>query len=126
MHSAAGPGIAPRLEERLGALGQVLETCRSQLSDLAVEVSGPLDKLLRRTLVALITADVHARDIVEDLKNKGVDRVDDFNWMQQLRYYWESVGADSASVSSSSPRRRRRGRESVYGSRSTQAVARTA
>ena len=35
---------------------------------------------------------VHARDIVEDLKNKGVDRVDDFNWMQQLRYYWESVG----------------------------------
>ena len=34
---------------------------------------------------------VHARDIVEDLKNKGVDRVDDFNWMQQLRYYWESV-----------------------------------
>ena len=28
---------------------------------LAEEVSGPLDRLLRRTLVALITADVHAR-----------------------------------------------------------------
>ena len=40
-------------------------------------------ELQRKCVVALVTTDVHARDIVEDLKNKGVDRVDDFNWMQQ-------------------------------------------
>jgi hypothetical protein len=32
---------------------------------------------------------VHARDIVEDLSNEGVDAITDFNWQQQLRYYIE-------------------------------------
>ena len=102
------------------------QTQLDDLQGLITKIRSDLTSLQRKCVVALVTTDVHARDIVEDLKNKGVNRVDDFNWMQQLRYYWESVGADSASVSSSSPRRRRRGRESVYGSRSTQAVARTA
>jgi ABC-type sugar transport system permease subunit len=48
---------------RLGALEGVLETARSQLADLAREVSGDLPHLLRRTLVALITALVLNRDL---------------------------------------------------------------
>ena len=109
-----------------GSMQTWYQTQLDDLQGLITKIRSDLTSLQRKCVVALVTTDVHARDIVEDLKNKGVNRVDDFNWMQQLRYYWESVGADSASVSSSSPRRRRRGRESVYGSRSTQAVARTA
>jgi dynein heavy chain len=36
----------------------------------------------------LITTDVHARDIVEDLKNGQIASTDDFLWKKQLRYYF--------------------------------------
>ena len=75
------------------------QTQLDDLQGLITKIRSDLTSLQRKCVVALVTTDVHARDIVEDLKNKGVSRVDDFNWMQQLRYYWESVGADSASVS---------------------------
>ena len=39
--------------------------------------------------MALVTTDVHNRDIVERLKKEGVSSVNDFSWQQQLRYYWE-------------------------------------
>ena len=42
----------------------------------------PLD---RKTLVALITQDVHYRDIVEVLQT--CESINDFKWLQQLRFY---------------------------------------
>ena len=83
---------------REGSMETWYETQLDDLQGLITKIRSDLTSLQRKCVVALVTTDVHARDIVEDLKNKGVDRVDDFNWMQQLRYYWESVGADSASV----------------------------
>ena len=49
-----------------------------------------LDSLKRKTLIALITQDVHNRDIVDGLcqVESGVNR-DDFVWNQQLRMYIE-------------------------------------
>jgi dynein heavy chain len=32
---------------------------------------------------------VHARDIVEELKNDNVSSIFDFKWVKQLRYYWD-------------------------------------
>jgi dynein heavy chain len=39
--------------------------------------------------VALVTTDVHARDIVEDLIKDNVSSIYDFAWQKQLRYYWD-------------------------------------
>jgi len=39
-----------------------------------------LTSIQRRTVVALITQDVHYRDIVEDLKNSLVDDINNFKW----------------------------------------------
>jgi dynein heavy chain, axonemal len=75
---------------RLGALEGVLETARSQLADLAREVSGDLPHLLRRTLVALITSDVHARDITETMVGERVSSKHSFTWQMQLRFEWSS------------------------------------
>ena len=75
---------------RLGALEGVLETARSQLADLAREVSGDLPHLLRRTLVALITSDVHARDITETMVGEKVSSKHSFTWQMQLRFEWSS------------------------------------
>lgn len=38
---------------------------------------------------ALITIDVHARDVVRAMVQRGVSSVTDFEWTKQLRYYWE-------------------------------------
>ena len=59
-----------------------------QLKDLTALVRSDLSKLERATIVALVTTDVHARDIIEDLKNDAVTSPGSFKWQQQLRYYW--------------------------------------
>ena len=52
-------------------------------------IRGKLTPIKRKILVSLITIDVHARDIVEQLVHENVESINDFNWQQQLRYYIE-------------------------------------
>ena len=60
-----------------------------QIEQLTIHVRSNLSDLHRCIIVALITTDVHARDIVEELKREQVLSVFDFNWQKQLRYYYE-------------------------------------
>jgi len=60
-----------------------------QLEHLTEMVRGQLTSLQRKIIVALVTTDVHARDIIEELKADNVSSVNDFKWVKQLRYYWE-------------------------------------
>ena len=49
-----------------------------------------LRRMTRITIEALIVIDVHARDVVEALSKIRVKNENDFNWVSQLRYYWEN------------------------------------
>uniref|UniRef100_A0A803U0S0 Dynein axonemal heavy chain 6 n=1 Tax=Anolis carolinensis TaxID=28377 RepID=A0A803U0S0_ANOCA len=60
-----------------------------RLNALASLVRGILPKLHRNIITALITIDVHARDIVTELVEQEVDSADNFDWQRQLRYYWD-------------------------------------
>lgn len=82
------------VEEAIGAnqsLQDNYQKCACQIDDIVDLVRGTLSRGVTITIEALIVLDVHANDINKHLINKNVCRVDDFNWIAQLRYYWHAT-----------------------------------
>ena len=50
------------------------------LDELTVLIRGDLTELQRRTLVALVTQDVHFRDIIDNMRVDQVEGIMDFKW----------------------------------------------
>lgn len=67
-------------------IGEWYNTNVSQLNELVEQIRRvDIDPLERKKIVALITQDVHYRDIVENLRD--CESINDFKWLQQLRFY---------------------------------------
>ncbi|CAI6363283.1 unnamed protein product [Macrosiphum euphorbiae] len=64
-----------------------LQKSNNQIDNLVSLVRGTLSKGERATVCALIVIDVHARDVVKNLKVLKISSIRDFNWISQLRYY---------------------------------------
>ncbi|XP_074052253.1 dynein axonemal heavy chain 6 isoform X2 [Macrotis lagotis] len=75
--------------DHLQAVEEFEKTNFERLNALAGLVRGNLPKLHRNIITALITIDVHARDIVSELVETKVTTSDCFEWQRQLRYYWD-------------------------------------
>ncbi|KAJ3183889.1 Dynein heavy chain 6, axonemal [Geranomyces variabilis] len=79
------------------ALHVFKDKCAKNLAGVAALVRGELTKIQRAILGALITMDVHNRDIVQNLIDAKVTGLGDFEWSKQQRYYWD-VDSDTCLV----------------------------
>ncbi|KAH0626110.1 hypothetical protein JD844_000881 [Phrynosoma platyrhinos] len=61
----------------------------SMLNKYSEAIRGNLTKIMRLKIVALVTVEVHARDVIERLYKSGFIDVTSFEWLSQLRLYWE-------------------------------------
>ena len=82
------------MEDDQDSLKRWIKEQLEQLEVLTALVRGNLDDLQRKVIVALVTTDVHARDISEELDEDKVSNTYDFKWMKQLRYYWDEEYGD--------------------------------
>lgn len=53
-----------------------------------------LTKMQRLKLVSLVTIEIHARDVIEKLAKSNCTDVNSFEWLMQLRVYWDKEKDD--------------------------------
>ncbi|XP_022235820.1 dynein heavy chain 2, axonemal-like [Limulus polyphemus] len=59
------------------------------LEKLSEMVRSNLSSLMLQKVMALVTIEVHARDIIDSMLKMGCFDLTDFNWVSQLRFYWD-------------------------------------
>ncbi|KAA3677673.1 dynein heavy chain, axonemal, partial [Paragonimus westermani] len=72
--------------------------CDKQIDETVRLVRGPLTSGERITLGALIVVDVHARDVVAQMVEHDIRAIQAFEWLSQLRYYFDSDDATKVTV----------------------------
>ncbi|KAG1668463.1 hypothetical protein FOA52_005236 [Chlamydomonas sp. UWO 241] len=59
------------------------------LNKLVSITRSKLNKIERNKTVSLITIEVHARDVIDKLVKTNAASTNDFEWVSQLRFYWD-------------------------------------
>jgi len=75
---------------RTGQVKEYFQKCQDQISDLVKLIRTKLGKMQSITINALIVIDVHAKDVVGKLVEANIHDIGAFEWISQLRYYWEN------------------------------------
>ncbi|KAH6598857.1 hypothetical protein BASA50_003364 [Batrachochytrium salamandrivorans] len=87
---------APALDSKLSTMLAAVEQCISMVAEL---VLSDLSLMRRKKCEGLITELVHQRDVTRQLIYTKVSSVDDFEWLSQMRFYFDSQAVSSQSLS---------------------------
>lgn len=77
------------------AMASFLDFSLKQIDAMVDLVRTQLTNQQRVLIGALLTIDVHARDVTRTLNTRGISSLSDFDWTKQLRYYWDDVVDDA-------------------------------
>ncbi|CAL8075896.1 unnamed protein product [Calicophoron daubneyi] len=88
------------VQESMGknTLGTYRVKCDKQIEEIVKLVRGSLTSGERITLGALIVVDVHARDVVSKMVEDNITSTNAFEWLSQMRYYFDSDEATKVTV----------------------------
>lgn len=64
------------------------------LNKFSENIRSNLPAMLRLKIVALVTVEIHARDVIEKLAKSNCSDVNGFDWLMQLRVYWDKERDD--------------------------------
>ena len=78
-------------EEEIYEIVTYLNDYHQNLQILVKLVKQSLDPVRHKIIVGLITSEVHNRDVLEMLQKNDIRSVSDFQWEQQLRYYFQET-----------------------------------
>ncbi|KAI5104428.1 dynein heavy chain 2, axonemal isoform X1 [Silurus meridionalis] len=81
--------IAGKEKADKSALKSMKKKQVSMLNRYSEAIRGNLSKIMRLKIVALVTVEVHARDVIDKLVKAGCCDVNAFDWLCQLRLYWD-------------------------------------
>ena len=76
------------IESGTEAVSKFVSKLTSELEEIVDLVRKDISTLDRCTIEALIVLDVHNRDMIAQLRDQRVEKVTEFAWQSQLRYYW--------------------------------------
>jgi dynein heavy chain, axonemal len=76
------------------AVKGALNLMNGRINNLIKLVQGKLKKPDRGKIIALITLDVHGREVVERLIRDKCEGPEAFAWQQQLKFYWSDATKD--------------------------------
>ncbi len=72
----------------------------AMLNKMSEAIRSNLTKQQRMKIVALVTIEVHARDILEKLIKTKTSDGSAFEWLSQLRVYWDRVSSFNTVITS--------------------------
>ena len=70
-------------------LKEYINKLNNQLLDMVKIDRSSFDTMKSITIEALIVIDVHAKEVIETLDKLNITDIGAFEWISQLRYYWE-------------------------------------
>ena len=68
-------------------LTEYVKYMNKNLDNVTALARGKLTKMHRKSIGALVTMDVHARDVTVEMVNDRVSDIEASEWLSQLRYY---------------------------------------
>ena len=72
-----------------GTLENYMKIYDERILDLVDLVREKQTRVMSITLANLITLDVHNMNVMKNLLTKGVKRTNEFDWIMNMRYYWD-------------------------------------